>query len=46
LQVKVTPGDSVKLNSAEGQALEIKCGDGGTALEVKGGSIPARYASR
>jgi hypothetical protein len=46
LQFKVAPAESIKINSVEGQALEIKCGDGGATLEVRGGSIPARYVSR
>ncbi len=46
LQFKVTPGELVKLASAEGEALEIKCGAQAATLEVKGGSIPARYVSR
>ncbi len=44
LQFKVVPGESVQINSVEGQAHEIKCGDGGATLEVRGGSVPARYA--
>lgn len=43
LQVKVAPQESVKINSAEGHGLEIKCGDGAATLEVTDGSIPARY---
>jgi hypothetical protein len=46
LQFKVAPAESVQINSVEGQALEIKCGDGGATLEVRGGSVPARYVSR
>jgi hypothetical protein len=46
LQVKVAPQQSVKINSAEGQAVDIKCGEGAATLEVRAGSIPARYARR
>jgi hypothetical protein len=46
LQFKVAPAETIKINSVEGQALEIKCGDAGATLEVRGGSIPARYVSR
>ncbi len=35
LQVKVAPGDNVKLNSTEGAVLEIKCGAQGATMEVK-----------
>ncbi len=46
LQVKVAPGESVKLNSAEGKSLEIKCGAEGATLEVKGGSFQNQFALR
>jgi hypothetical protein len=46
LQFKVMPGENVKLNSAEGESLEMKCGAQAATLEVKGGSFPARYVSR
>ncbi|MFY9641247.1 MAG: hypothetical protein WCD20_05920 [Rhodomicrobium sp.] len=46
LQFKVTPGENVIFNTPEGEALEMKCGTGGATLEVKGGTIPARYVSR
>ncbi len=46
LQVKVAPGDNVKLNSVEGKSLEIKCGAEGATLEVKGGTVQNQYASR
>jgi hypothetical protein len=46
LRAKVAPQESVKLNAAEGQALEIKCGDAAATLEVRGGSVQARYVQR
>jgi len=44
--LKVAPGENIKLNAVEGDPLEIKCGAEGATLEVKGGSVPARFASR
>ncbi len=46
LQLTVMPGDNVKLSSAEGQTIEMKCGDGAATLEVKAGSVSTRYVSR
>ena len=46
LQVKVAPGEDVKLNSVEGKSLELKCGAGAATLEVKGGTVQNQYASR
>jgi hypothetical protein len=46
LQVKVAPGENVRLNSVEGQAVEFKCGAGAATLEVKGGAAPSHFVSR
>ena len=46
LQVKVAPGEDIKLNSVEGKSLEFKCGAGAATLEVKGGTVQNQYASR
>ena len=46
LQVKVAPGENVKLNSVEGRSVEFKCGAGAATLEVKRGTVQNQYASR
>ncbi len=46
LQFTVAPGSKVKLNSAEGKGLEIKCGAEGATLEVTGGNGRRQVVSR
>ena len=46
LQVKVAGGETVRLNSAGGDALEVKCGAGGATLEVRSAARPGQYATR
>jgi hypothetical protein len=44
LQVKVAPGENVRLHSVEGQPVEFKCGAKAATLEVKGGAAPRQAA--
>jgi hypothetical protein len=46
LQVKVVPGENVRLISVEGRAVEFKCGAKAATLEVTGGATPRQSASR
>jgi hypothetical protein len=46
LKMKVLPGEGLKLTSAEGQTIEIKCGANASTLEVKAGSVSSKYVSR
>jgi hypothetical protein len=46
LQVKVAPGENVRLNSVEGQVVEFKCGAKAATLEVKGGAAPRQSVSQ
>jgi len=42
VQFKVLPGENIKLTSAEGQAIEMKCGANASTLEVKAGNAKIR----
>ena len=46
VQLKVLPGEDLKLTSAEGQTIQFKCGANASTLEVKAGKALGKFVSR